>query len=152
RQGRRPRQGAAGLHVVLEEAMAGGDQADARERAQVRARRAREQGLSVPHQALPATQAQGERLAGLGFAARAAGAPKSARARSGTPRAAGSAMRRARNAAPARPTAESRKRTWISFHGEPAAGNGVASAVANRPARRDKAANARPRPAANTGR
>ena len=45
------------------------------ERPQVRARRAREQGLPVPDQDLPAPEAQGAGLAGLARGAREAGAP-----------------------------------------------------------------------------
>src|SRR5439155_22790279 len=54
------------LYVVPEEELAGGDQADALERAQVRAGRPRQQGLPVPHQEVSSPQAQREGLAGLG--------------------------------------------------------------------------------------
>src|SRR5262249_12255444 len=53
------------LHVVPEEGLAERDQAHDHQRAQVRARRAGQQGLPVPHQALSAPQAQGGGLAGL---------------------------------------------------------------------------------------
>ena len=65
RQGHRPREGAPEVPLVPEEAVAGGDQAHARQRAQVRARRARQQGLPVPDEDLPAAEAQGRGLARL---------------------------------------------------------------------------------------
>src|SRR6266849_1208296 len=57
--------GAAQVPLVPEEALAGRGQAHARERAQVRARLAGQQGLPLPHQDLPAEEAQGGGLAGL---------------------------------------------------------------------------------------
>src|SRR5881628_528875 len=66
RQRHRPRPRAPQLHVVPEEELAGGNQADALERAQIRAGRPRQQGLPVPHQEVSSPQAQRERLAGLG--------------------------------------------------------------------------------------
>ena len=65
RQGHQPGQGAAKVPLVPEESVAGRDQADARERPQVRARRARQQGLPLPDQDLPGQKAQRGRLAGL---------------------------------------------------------------------------------------
>src|SRR5207249_4138206 len=65
RQGRRPRQGASPLPLVREEALAGGDQAHAGQRPQVRARRPGQQGFSLPDQDVPAAQAEGGGLVGL---------------------------------------------------------------------------------------
>ena len=65
RQGHQPGQGADQVPVVPEEAVAGRDQAHAGERAQVRARRAGQQGLPLPDQDLPAEEAERAGLAGL---------------------------------------------------------------------------------------
>ncbi len=60
-----PREGAAELSVVPEAGLAAGNQTDARERAEVRTGRAREQRLSIPDEEVSAAQAEGKGLVGL---------------------------------------------------------------------------------------